>query len=173
MVIRNKIKGDKLMKYSIRYVIFLFAILLLAACNSEQVVEEPKQWQVGGDIREETNSIAILPTMLDEKDQNIKDTYLSAAKHPELLSYMPCYCGCSISAGHQDSSSCFFAEIREDGTIVWDNHGAKCMTCLEIARTSVAMFEDGKSMYEIRETIDNYYTAKGYTNPTPTKMPQK
>ncbi|OZM56215.1 hypothetical protein CIB95_12370 [Lottiidibacillus patelloidae] len=159
----------------LNFIIFLCMIVLISACNTTESTtqDEPKHWHVGGDLREETSSIETLPTMLAEKDDSIKEIYLSAAKHPEILRYMPCYCGCSISAGHKDSSACFYSEIREDGSIVWDNHGAKCMTCLEIAKTSVAMFNEGKSLYEIRTTIDTYYTEKGYKNPTPTKMPQK
>jgi hypothetical protein len=165
--------GDSMKKILVSFIYISVFTFLVACTNEETLKTEPKQWQVGGDVREITSSIEQLPTMLDKKDDSIKEVYLLAAQHPELLSYMPCYCGCSISAGHKDNASCFYSEIREDGSIVWDNHGAKCMICLEIAEKSVAMYDEGKSMADIRTTIDMFYSDKGYSDPTDTKMPNK
>src|SRR5215213_5396581 len=38
----------------------------------------------------------------------IRATYDFAAQHPEVLKYVPCYCGCG-SQGHKANESCFVA----------------------------------------------------------------
>jgi hypothetical protein len=49
--------------------------------------------------------------------------YEFAALHPEVLKYVPCYCGCEQS-GHQHNESCFIASRDADGRVVsWDTHG--------------------------------------------------
>jgi hypothetical protein len=49
--------------------------------------------------------------------------YEFAALHPEVLMYVPCYCGCERS-GHQHNESCFVANRDADGRVVsWDTHG--------------------------------------------------
>src|SRR5215213_1884259 len=38
----------------------------------------------------------------------VRATYDFAAQHPEVLKYVPCYCGCG-SQGHKANESCFVA----------------------------------------------------------------
>lgn len=49
--------------------------------------------------------------------------YEFAALHPEVLKYVPCFCGCEQS-GHQHNESCFVASRDAQGRVVsWDTHG--------------------------------------------------
>jgi hypothetical protein len=49
--------------------------------------------------------------------------YEFAALHPEVLKYVPCYCGCERT-GHQHNESCFVASRDAEGRVVsWDTHG--------------------------------------------------
>ncbi len=90
------------------------------------------------------------------------------AKTPEgatLLEQMPCYCGCK-EAGHLHSRHCFW---RDDGT--FDKHGITCSVCLDIAKRTKRMHEEGKTICEIRNTIDEFYaTSKELGTDTP--MPE-
>lgn len=122
-----------------------------------------------GDIREETTGPEQLPSFLDDKDENIKLVYASAAQNPDLLQYIPCYCGCGESAGHMNNLNCFVHEIKED-KVTWDDHGTRCLACLEIAAESIVMYEKGESIKDIRNYIDEKYK-EGYAKPTPTPMP--
>ena len=36
----------------------------------------------------------------------LKDAHVFTADHPEVASYVPCYCGCG-SAGHKNNADCF------------------------------------------------------------------
>jgi hypothetical protein len=60
-----------------------------------------------------------LPRPADE----VQMAYEFAGLHPEVLKYVPCYCGCEQS-GHQHNESCFVASRDADGRVVsWDTHG--------------------------------------------------
>ncbi|MFC7685437.1 PCYCGC motif-containing (lipo)protein [Ureibacillus sp. GCM10028918] len=123
-----------------------------------------------GDIQEMTASAEILPSFLDSQHEDIRLVYEVAGKAPDILQWIPCYCGCGESVGHRSNLNCFIAETKEDGSIVWDDHGTRCLVCLEIAVESVQMAQQGKSLKEIRNAIDSKYK-EGYAAPTPTDMP--
>ena len=49
--------------------------------------------------------------------------YEFAAKHPEVLKFVPCYCGCE-SSGHPHNESCFVKRRDASGNVLeWDTHG--------------------------------------------------
>jgi hypothetical protein len=49
--------------------------------------------------------------------------YEFAAQHPEVLKYVPCYCGCE-STGHPHNESCFVRRRDARGNVLeWDTHG--------------------------------------------------
>ncbi|MBY6037970.1 PCYCGC domain-containing protein [Fictibacillus nanhaiensis] len=123
-----------------------------------------------GDIQELTASIDTMPRFLKDHSKEIGAIYAAAPQFKEVLESMPCYCGCGESAGHRNNYDCFVAENKEDGEIVWDDHGTKCGTCLEIAAVSMKEAAAGKSTLEIRKMIDEKYK-EGYAKPTPTPMP--
>ena len=155
----------------------LTASILLGACNSEEAkpAQEESQEHAGhahanGDIQEETQGADALPAFLDQQTDMVRAAYQIAGHAPEVLEWMPCYCGCGESAGHESNLNCFIQEIKDDGTIVWDDHGTRCNVCIEIAVGSVKMYKEGKSLKEVRQTIDDAYK-DGYTQPTDTKMP--
>lgn len=162
--------------------ILAVSLLILSACgaekNKDEQSEEPEKQEAShdghdhavGDIQEETASAEVLPSFLDSQDENIRLIYQIAGQSTEILEWIPCYCGCGESVGHKSNLNCFIQEKREDGTIVWDDHGTRCLACLEIALQSAKMHKDGMSLKEIRNAIDEAYK-EGYAEPTPTKMP--
>ncbi len=53
----------------------------------------------------------------------VRAAYKFAAEHPEVLSYVPCYCGCERS-GHRGNEDCFVARRDANGDVVeWEPHG--------------------------------------------------
>ncbi|MEF3311164.1 PCYCGC motif-containing (lipo)protein [Paenibacillus sp. GYB004] len=125
---------------------------------------------VSGDIQEKTASLQQLPSFLDKQREEIRIAYRVAAQAADVLRSMPCYCGCGESVGHKSNEDCFIQEINSDGSVVWDDHGTRCGVCMQIAVTSYQLKEQGKSVKEIRQIIDETYQ-KGYAKPTPTPMP--
>lgn len=155
----------------------LTAVFLLAGCGGEST--ESKKSQDGhahsehganGDIQETTASNTVLPVFLQKKDENIQTVYSAAAASRTLLESIPCYCGCGESAGHTSNYDCFIHENKEDGAVVWDDHGTRCGVCLDIAAEAMLQANDGVPVEEIRTYIDAKY-AEGYSEPTPTPMP--
>jgi hypothetical protein len=54
----------------------------------------------------------------------VKAVYEFAAEHPEVLGYVPCYCGCERESGHRGNDDCFVAERNTRGDVTrWDPHG--------------------------------------------------
>ncbi|MBI1874563.1 MAG: hypothetical protein HYZ58_12960 [Acidobacteria bacterium] len=51
----------------------------------------------------------------------VQAVYQFAVRHPEVLDYVPCFCGCEHS-GHTANTDCF-VRSREGGRIAWDDHG--------------------------------------------------
>lgn len=140
------------------------------ATPANREVKEGQTALPNGDLQEVTASAEELPSFLDDKPEDMRLVYQVAGSATDILEWMPCYCGCGESAGHQNNMNCFVSEVREDGSIVWDDHGTRCLVCLEIAVESVKMAQEGKSLKEIRDIIDETYN-KGYAEPTPTPMP--
>ncbi|WP_153127039.1 PCYCGC motif-containing (lipo)protein [Peribacillus tepidiphilus] len=160
-----------MVSYRKLFPITLLSTLLIVGCsNSLQESGNNKQGHqqtVSRDIVEETKSIEVLPSFLDDKPKEMKNLYVSAAKNRELLENIPCYCGCGESSGHKNNYDCFVFENKKDGAIMWDDHATKCGVCLEIAATSIQDYQEGKSIKEIRTKIDEAYK-NGYAKPTPT-----
>jgi hypothetical protein len=53
----------------------------------------------------------------------VRAAYTFAAEHPEVLSYVPCYCGCERS-GHRGNEDCFVTARDANGDVTqWEPHG--------------------------------------------------
>jgi Protein of unknown function with PCYCGC motif len=53
----------------------------------------------------------------------VRAAYTFAAEHPEILGYVPCYCGCERS-GHRGNDDCFVAARDANGDVIqWEPHG--------------------------------------------------
>ena len=85
--------------------------------------------------------------------------------HGKDIAYLPCYCGCG-SAGHQSNFNCYFRKF-EDGGLFVDMHGENCETCLDITRTYLTQKAEGKTLKEIRDSIE-----KKYADSKPTDTPK-
>jgi Protein of unknown function with PCYCGC motif len=55
--------------------------------------------------------------------ETIKAVYEYAARHPEVLHYVPCFCGCE-RGGHRNNDDCFVSGREANGRPIWEPHGA-------------------------------------------------
>ena len=95
----------------------------------------------------------------------VQQVYEFAARHPEVLQHMPCYCGCE-RIGHTANHSCFVKSRAADGRVTeWDSHGIGCGVCLAVGRDAMALFKSGAKPIAIRAAIDKKYGPS--TMPTP------
>jgi hypothetical protein len=54
--------------------------------------------------------------------EHVRAMYAFAARHPEVMQYAPCYCGCERS-GHRSASDCFVKGRDASGRPQWDGRG--------------------------------------------------
>ena len=69
--------------------------------------------------------------------------YQQAAKVPNVLYQLPCYCRCDKALGHTSLHSCF------EGT-----HGAECSTCMKEGVYTYQQTKLGRSPAQIRAGIE-------------------
>ena len=100
-------------------------------------------------------------------------TYDIAAQHPEILSYVPCYCGCG-SQGHRANDQCFVARRDQRGNVLeWDTHGFGCAICVDVAREAMQLYASGADVVSIRGAIERKWTPGNAAGKTPTPFPPK
>jgi hypothetical protein len=104
--------------------------------------------------------------------QTVRAVFEFAARHPEVLKYIPCVCSCERPGmGHQANDMCFVASRDKSGHVTaWEPHGVICEVCIDIADDSMRMFNSGASVAAIRKAIDAKYVMAGRSH-TPTPMP--
>jgi hypothetical protein len=81
----------------------------------------------------------------------VREAYLFAQEHGEVLDEVPCFCGCE-AVGHQDDLDCFF---KDNGQ--FEKMGLNCGGCVAVALDSKRLFEEGQSTEEIRDFITKKY----------------
>jgi hypothetical protein len=98
----------------------------------------------------------------------VRAAYRFAAEHPEILSYVPCFCGCE-RGGHRGNEDCFVKARNAKGDVSeWDEHGLDCAVCLDVANEAMQMHRSGASVRDIRAAIEKKWSSptSGHT-PTP------
>jgi Protein of unknown function with PCYCGC motif len=95
--------------------------------------------------------------------------YEFAARHPEVLAQMPCFCGCERN-GHGNNEDCFVARRKADRSPEWSPHGIGCGICIDVAMAARAMHASGAAIADIRRAIDLKYRSE-YPTSTPTPHP--
>ena len=100
----------------------------------------------------------------------IRTLYQFAAQYPEILSYVPCYCGCE-SSGHTDNDTCFVKRRDQKGNVLeWEPHGWGCNVCIDVGLEAMRMYRSGADVPSIRAAIERKWTPTSHTK-TPTPMP--
>lgn len=97
--------------------------------------------------------------------------YDFAARHPEVLKHVPCFCGCERN-GHGSNEDCFVARRNANGSPEWNPHGIGCGICIDVALAAQQLHASGATVVDIRRAIDLKYKAE-YPTSTPTPHPQQ
>ena len=101
----------------------------------------------------------------------LKDAHVFTADHPEVASYVPCYCGCG-NAGHRNNADCFVKGRDPEGRVTqWEPHGVSCAVCIDIAVDSMKMKNSGASVMAIRRKVQGDYRPRFPSSETPTPPP--
>ena len=98
----------------------------------------------------------------------VRAAYMFAAEHPEILSYVPCFCGCE-RGGHKGNEDCFVSARDAKGDVTaWEPHGLDCAVCIDVATEARMMFNSGASVRDIRASVEKRFAGmNGGHTPTP------
>ncbi|MGH7567502.1 MAG: PCYCGC motif-containing (lipo)protein [Gemmatimonadales bacterium] len=94
----------------------------LAAWLLLTVVAEPEMSRA---VRQEyapVTSVLVFPEQVRLARPELRELYEFAARRPDVLHYVPCFCGCA-SAGHRSAYDCFIDSVHADGTVEIDEMG--------------------------------------------------
>ncbi len=95
--------------------------------------------------------------------------YAFALARPDVLQWLPCYCGCE-GMGHRSNLDCFFQRREVKGNYTYEEHASFCDICVETANMASDMLQQGKTMTQIRAAVDSTYgggAAPGTDTPLP------
>jgi hypothetical protein len=124
-------------------------------------------------IKAHTGPLPALPPVPYEPSRPmaiVQQVYEFAARHPEVLRYVPCYCGCE-RMGHNGNHECFVKSRNPNGTVTeWEPHGIGCAICLDVGRDAMTLFKSGAGVQQIRTAIERKY-ASHFPSSTPTPKP--
>jgi|SRR5581483_2966116 len=94
-----------------------------AAAAPMTPVDPPEAAKLGPHPQENLPPLPFDPEPPARPMDVVRSAYKFAAEHPEVLSYVPCYCGCE-RAGHRGNEDCFVTRRDAKGDVVeWEPHG--------------------------------------------------
>ena len=119
----------------------LAALLILAivARPGEQASHHPTP-------RIDAQASQVMPAARYASSPAVADTYRKAAEIVSVLDGLYCYCLCHDTFGHYSLLDCFESD-----------HAASCDVCLREAEIAYEMNRQGRSLDQIRQTIDGMY----------------
>lgn len=63
-----------------------------------------------------------LPDYVLNSSQKVKETYIMASNYPDVLSQVPCFCGCGTQDGHVSNLQCYIDKMGSNKNVEeWDS----------------------------------------------------
>ena len=111
-----------------------------------------------------------IPSLAPRPAEVIAEAYAFAGRNPDVLEFVPCFCGCERS-GHRGNADCFVQSRNADGSVKsWDTHGMGCTVCIDVAIDSAQLRRSGASVRDVRSAIEAKYESR-FPRKTPTPQP--
>jgi len=121
----------------------------------------PSQAQVTAAWDARPDYVKVLPAAWQE-------AYAYALARPDVLQWLPCYCGC-VAMDHRSNLDCFFQRREVAGNFSYEEHASYCDVCIETANLASSMLLDGSSIVQVRAAVDDMFgdLAPGTDTPLP------
>jgi hypothetical protein len=142
------------------------ALLILALLFLSSGLTSACQSQTAGHTEGHTYTMADLeqmPYQVKQAPVAVQQAYQFAVANPDILSQLPCYCGCG-GMGHHSNYACYVAGLNEDGSAQYDNHAISCSICVDITLDTMRLLDEGQSTAEIKSYVDSTYARYGPSN---------
>lgn len=107
-----------------------------------------------------------MPSEVQKAPVSVQEAYRFAVANPEVLSQVPCHCGCG-AVGHTSNYDCYVKDVQPSGEIEFDSHALGCSICVDITQDVMRLSREGKTLDDIQAFIDRVYSQ--YGPPTPLK----
>lgn len=143
------------MKQRRKLILILIPVALLAlglACNSTPA----RTARVEPSLAPES----ALPDFVLDGPERVQEAYRFAIANPDMLSAMPCYCGCR-SMNHEHNLACYIKDVGPDGALEFDNHAYGCRICVDITQDVMRLMRQGEDVKKIRAYVEAEYSQFG------------
>jgi hypothetical protein len=111
--------------------------------------------------------VSELPDYVKTLPEEVALAYQFALDRPDVMLWMPCYCGCGGHSGHKNARDCFIKPASSSGNVQFDEHGSQCNVCVDIAVLAREMTLKGAPLTEIRTAVDQQFGDVGPGTDTP------
>jgi Protein of unknown function with PCYCGC motif len=113
---------------------------------------------------------AARPDYVRGADARVQEAYRYALERPDVIRWMPCYCGCA-SMQHRSNLDCFLRARMTAGAVAFEQHASFCDVCVQTALLAKQRIGEGRSLAEIRAEVDATFGGNGVPG-TPTDLPK-
>lgn len=85
-----------------------------------------------------------------------EEAYAFALAHPQIVRWMPCYCGCA-AMDHGSNLDCYFKHAQPGDRATFEEHASFCDICVQITLKTKELNAQGRSLHDIRLIIDQTF----------------
>ena len=104
-----------------------------------------------------------MPAEVKTAPTTVQQAYQFAVANPDVMKQIPCYCGCG-KMGHTSNYSCYVQSVDDKGAVTFDTHALGCSICVDITQDTMRLLRQGKTVTEIKASIDQTYSKYGPSN---------
>jgi hypothetical protein len=109
------------------------------------------------------------PAFVRQGDPQVQEAYAFAVARPDVVEWMPCYCGCA-GLDHRSNLECFLKHREAGGAIAFEEHASYCDICVKTALMAKQMLGQGATLAQMRAAVDGAFGGNGVDG-TPTELP--
>jgi len=104
-----------------------------------------------------------MPLDVKNAPVSVQQAYQFTVANPDVMSQIPCYCGCG-SMGRTSTYSCYVSGEDANGKVNYDTHALGCSICVDITQDTMRLLKQGKTVPEIKAYVDQTYAQYGPSN---------
>ncbi|MBF6570685.1 MAG: hypothetical protein IVW54_17610 [Candidatus Binataceae bacterium] len=121
-----------------------FAIYVVETGTLVKTANRPACCAANAGVAPSSAGLTLDPSLFQGE---VKQAYLIAQRHPDILMQLHCYCGCEQVDGHRSLLDCYR-----------DRHGATCPICSGEALMAGRMADQGMTVAQISDAIRARYS---------------